>query len=77
MSWQNERQMDGSQLMLALDDLQIDRSKLSRYLGVSYRQVIRWAKNERPIPTTVALLISCMRANRVRPLVPKKVPGTY
>ena len=77
MSWQNDRQMDGEQLMLALNDLQINRSKLSRYLGVSYRQVIRWADNERPIPTTVALLIRCMLAHRVRPLVPKRVPGTY
>ena len=77
MSWQQDRHMTPERLRYLIATLSMDKAKASRFLGCSYRQMDRMVRGERAIPVPVALLLGCMVAKRVRPLVPKKVPGTY
>jgi len=39
--------------------------------------MVRMLRGERAIPVPIVLLLGCMIAHRTRPLVPRRVPGTY
>ena len=77
MSWQTTRTMSPEALRLAIIALGMKPAGASRFLGCSDRQMRRMLRGEREIPAPVALLLSCMLTHRLRPVVPKRVPGTY
>jgi hypothetical protein len=77
MSWQHTRSMSPEQLALAIATLKMKPAAASRFVGCSYRQMVRMLRGERAIPVPIVLLLGCMIAHRTRPLVPRRVPGTY
>ena len=77
MSWQHTRSMSPDGLRLAIAALGMKPAAASRYLGCSDRQMRRMLRGEREIPVPVVLLLGVMITHRLRPLVPRRVPGTY
>ena len=77
MSWQSLRTMTPGELRQVLLILGVKPAGASRFLGCSDRQMRRMLRGEREIPVPVILLLNCMVSHRLRPVVPKRVPGTY
>jgi hypothetical protein len=72
MSWQHERDFTPLELAKAIDILQMKPAAAARFCGVSDRTMRRYLRGQREIPTTTSLLLSCMIAHRLRPVVPKR-----
>ena len=49
-----------------------DEQVLQRFLGVSDRTMRRYLRGQRDIPVSTALLLNCMIAHRLKPVVPKR-----
>jgi len=73
MSWQNVREFTPQTLGWAIAELNMKPAAAARYLGISDRTMRRYLRGTREIPTSTALLLGCLIAQRIRPLVPK--PG--
>jgi hypothetical protein len=72
MSWQHDRTFTPAELAQAIKDLQMKPAGASRFLGVADRTMRRYLRGQREIPTATVLLLSCMIAHRLRPVVPKR-----
>jgi len=72
MSWQHERDFTPLELSKAIDILQMRPAAAARFLGINDRTMRRYLRGQREIPTATVLLLNCMIAHRLRPVVPKR-----
>jgi plasmid maintenance system antidote protein VapI len=72
MSWQYTRGMAPEHLARAIADLKMKPAAAARFLGVSDRTMRRYLKGQRDIPEATVLLLNCMIAHRLKPVVPKR-----
>ena len=72
MSWQLIRTMSPEHFAQAIRVLGLKPAQAARYLGMSDRQMRRLIRGERSIPEADVLLLGCMIAHRLRPVVPKR-----
>lgn len=72
MSWQHTRGMSPTQFAAAIADLNMKPAQAARFLGHSDRTVRRFLRGQRSIPEADVLLLGCMIAHRLRPVVPKR-----
>lgn len=77
MSWQHTRSMSPDGLRLAIAALGMKPAAASRFLGCSDRQMRRMLRGQAVVPVPVVLLLGGMITHRLKPLVPKRIPGTY
>jgi len=77
MSWQHLRTITPDELRQAITVLGMKPAQAARFLGYSERTLRRFLRGERTVPVPDVLLLNCMISHRLRPLVPKKVSGTY
>ena len=62
--------MTSTQFRAALDRLALSQRGAARLFGADERTARRWALGERPIPSTVAILLRLMVAGK---LIPKDI----
>jgi len=72
MSWQYTRGFSPPQMAVAIADLGMKPAAAARFLGVSDRTMRRYLRGQRDIPEATVLLLGCMIAHRLRPVVPKR-----
>jgi len=79
MNWQHERSMTPEQFQGALGRLFGPRpmAAAGRFMGTSARQVARWFHGKQIIPVTVVLLLNSMIHHDEKPVVPRRIPGSY
>jgi DNA-binding transcriptional regulator YiaG len=77
MSWQNHRVMAPEELAQAIKATGMKPAAAARYLGMSARQMRRHLRGEREIPVPVVLLLNCLIAHRLKPLVPRPKARSY
>ena len=69
--WQKERAMSPRAYKAALKALNMSQAGAGRYLGVSERTACRYVVGDAVIPTATALLLRCLIANGIKPVVPR------
>jgi hypothetical protein len=69
--------MAPEELAQAIKVLRMKPAAAARYLGMSARQMRRHLRGQREIPVPVVLLLNCLIAHRLRPLVPKPKARSY
>ena len=77
MNWQHERSMTPDQFQWSLTRLGLKQASAARFMGMSARQVYRMFHGKQIIPATVVLLLNSMIHHDEKPVVPRRVPGTY
>jgi len=68
--WQKEREMSPRAFKLAIKRLGMSQGGAGRYLGVSDRTAARYCAGDAAVPTASALLLRCLIANQIKPVVP-------
>ena len=76
-TWQEMRGASKDEFATALEMLDLSQAAAARYLGTSSRQVARWIHGEARVPTPVCLLLSVMIYYNIKPVVPRRIPGSY
>jgi DNA-binding transcriptional regulator YiaG len=69
--------MTPEELAQAIRALGMKPAAAARYLGMSARQMRRHLRGERAIGVPAILLLNCLIAHRLKPLVPKPKPRSY
>jgi plasmid maintenance system antidote protein VapI len=72
MSWQTIRIYTPQILAATIAALSMKPAAAARFLGVSDRTMRRYLRGQRDIPVSTALLLNCMIAHRLKPVVPKR-----
>ena len=76
MTWQT-RTMTAEEYGLAVRQLGMSVAASGRFLGISARQATRYVKGEVTVEPAHALLLNFMIHHNEKPVVPRRVPGSY
>jgi hypothetical protein len=69
--------MAPEELAQAIKALGMRPAAAARYLGMSARQMRRHLRGERAVGVPTILLLNCLIAHRLKPLVPRPRPRSY
>ena len=62
--------MTAREYIQIIEDLGMNVAQAARYLGVGERTSHRYKRAETPIPEAHVLLLRCLRAHNIEPVVP-------
>jgi hypothetical protein len=72
VNWQQDRDMEPTRFLWAINILGMSQAAVARYLDLSEKQIYRMAHGLTPVPVPVALLLNALIHIGIKPAVPRR-----